>query len=151
MRRYEFHSALPPEEVMDRLRRRTRPWSTLDGWTARSTWFLRERGSARLRLIRTGRARGYVFADLTVTGNGRGAEITALTGVAKTLYASDIAVAVFLVLMALIRVYLTGSPLGALKVLVRYGWILPVMLWAGSLTRQELPELAKFVEDNLLV
>lgn len=150
MKRYEFHSALPPEEVMDRLRRRTRPWSTLDGWTARSTWFLREGGLTPLRLIRTARVRSYVFADLTVTGNERGAEITVLTDVAKTMCASDIAVAFFLVLVALLRVCLTGSFLGALEVLIRYGWILPVMLWAGSLTRRELPELTKFVEDNLL-
>lgn len=150
MKRYEFHSALSPEEVMNRLRRRTRPWSTLDGWTARSTWFLWEGGSAPLRLIRTARARSYVFADLTVAGDERGAEITVLTGVAKTLYASDIIVAFSLVLMALLRVCLTGSSLGALEVLIRYGWILPVMLWAGSLTRRELPELTKFVEENLL-
>lgn len=150
MKRYEFHSALPPEEIMARLRKRTRPWSRLDGWTARNTWFLREGGEGPPRLICTGPARSYGFAGLTLTPAEGGTDITALVGAAKTMYIADIVLAVMLAGMALIRVYLTGSLLGALGVLVRYGWIAPVMAWTGSLTRRKLPELVSFIGDNLL-
>ncbi len=150
MKRYEFHSALPPEEVMARLRERTRPWSRLDSWTARNTWFLRERGKEPPRLIRTGPARSYGFAGLTLTPAEGGTNIAALVGAAKTMHIADLVLAAVLAGLTLTRVYLTGSPLGALEVLARYGWLVPVMVWTGNLTRRELPELVRFIEDNLL-
>ncbi len=150
MKSYSFHSALPPEEIMARLRKRTRPWSRLDRWTARNTWFLREDGEGPPRLIRTGPARSYGFASLALTAAEGGTDIAALVGAAKTMCIGDIALTAMLAGMALIRVYLTGSPLGALEVLARYGWLVPVMVWMGSLTRRELPELVRFIEDNLL-
>lgn len=91
-----------------------------------------------------------MFADLSLSKTESGTDITALMGIPKALQTVNIAVAALLILMALLHVCLTGSLLGALEPLVRYGWILPVMVWAGSITNRQMPKLSKFIENNLL-
>lgn len=148
MREYKFHSALSPEEIAARLRKRTRPWSRWDVWTARNTWFWREKGKDQLRLIRTGPARSYVFADLTLAGSSDGTEITAVMSTAKT-YLLDIVLVVLLVLGLVCMFYLRDM-ISRPKYLLECGGVLLLLIWTGSLTRKQLPELVTFIEDNLL-
>lgn len=147
MKEYKFHSALPPEEIISRLRERTRPWSRWDVWTARNAWFLRQR-EGELRLIRTGPARSYIFADLMLADVTDGAEITAALDLSKT-YTLDIIVVVLMVSGLALAAALQEF-WGGLKMLVQLCWLLPVSLWTGSLTRKQAPELVKWIEDNLL-
>lgn len=150
MKRYEFHSALAPEEVLARLRGKTRRWTRLDGWTSRSTWFLRERQKEALCLIRTGRARSYVYADLTLTGAENGTDITAFVGVSKTLYAGDIAATLLVVFLILDSIFLNENWMETVKTVLLYGWLPLVLMWTGGFTRREIPELVMFIERNLL-
>lgn len=145
---YVFHSALPPEEITARLRERTRPWSRPDGWTARNTWFLQERADGALRLILTGRGRSYVFAGLTLLKTADGTDITADVNTAKT-YILDVVFAVFLGL-GLVCAALLGDIFGGLKFLLQYGWVLPLIIWTGRITRRQAPELIAFIEEDLL-
>lgn len=148
MKTYEFHSVLPPEEITARLRERTRRWSRLDGLTARNTWFLQERKSRVLRLILTGRGRSYVFADLVLSKSVGGTDITADVSVAKT-YILDVVFAAVLVL-GFVCAALLGDIPGGLKFLLQYGWVLPLTIWTGRITRRQVSELTAFIEENLL-
>lgn len=148
MKTYEFHSVLPPEEITARLRERTRRWSRLDGLTARNTWFLQERKSRVLRLILTGRGRSYVFADLVLSKSVDGTDITADVSVAKT-YILDVVFAAVLVL-GFVCAALLGDIPGGLKFLLQYGWVLPLTIWTGRITRRQVSELTAFIEENLL-
>lgn len=150
MKRYEFHSALPPEEILSRLRGKTRWWFWLDGWISPNTWFLQRRKNGTIRLILSGRARIYVFADLTLTEAEGGTDIAASIGVEKTLYL-DIIILLFLpAFLAILEIFLTGNPKAALTQLLLYGWSLVVLVWTISITRRQIPELGKFIEANLL-
>lgn len=144
MKEYTFHSPLPPEEIVSRLRARTRPWSRWDAGSARNAWFLRQR-EGKLRLVRTGPGRSYIFADLTLADAADGTEITAALDLSKT-YTLDITVVVLmasgLALAAALQEFW-----GGLKMLVQLCWLLPISLWTGSLTRKQAPELLKFIED----
>lgn len=146
MKTYQFHSSLPTEEIISRLRERTRPWSRWDVWTARNAWFLRQR-EGELRLIRTGPGRSYVFADLTLADVTDGTEITAALNLSKT-YTLDIIV-VALMVSGLALAAALQEFWGGLKMLVQLCWLLPVSLWTGSLTRKQAPELLKFIEDTV--
>lgn len=148
MKTYEFHSVLPPEEITARLRERTRPWSRLDGLTARNTWFLQDRKSGVLRLILTGRGRSYVFVDLVLSKSADGTDITADVSTAKT-YILDVGLAAVLVLGFVCAALLGDIPDG-LKFLLQYGWVLPLTIWTGRVTRRQAPELVAFIEENLL-
>lgn len=148
MKRYEFHSALPPEEITARLWDRTRPWSRLDGLTARNTWFLQEREDGVLRLILTGRGRSYVFSDLALSKSADGTAISADASAAKT-YILDVVFAAVLVL-GFVCAALLGDIPGGLKFLLQYGWVLPLTIWTGRVTRRQAPELVAFIEENLL-
>ena len=148
MKKYEFHSALPPEEVTDRLRNRTRSWSRLDGLTARNTWFLQERKEGVLRLILTGRGRSYVFAGLVLSKSADGTDIAANVSTAKT-YILDVVLTAFLTLGLLLSALLWDAS-GGVKWLVQCGWVLPLTIWTGSVTRRQAPELVAFIEENLL-
>lgn len=147
MKTYQFHSTLPPEEIVSRLRERTRPWSRWDIWTARNAWFLRQR-EGKMRLVRTGPGRSYIFADLTLADVTDGTEITAALNLSKT-YTLDI-IAVVLMASGLALAAALQELWGGLKMLVQLGWLLPISLWTGSLTRKQAPELLNFIEDNLL-
>lgn len=144
MKTYQFHSTLPPEEIISRLRERTRPWSRWDVWTARNAWFLRQR-EGELCLIHTGPARSYVFAELTLKGTPDGTEITAAVNVSKT-YVADILLTVLMVLGLALAAVLQEF-WGGLRLLVQFCWLLPVFIWTGSLTRKHVPELVAFIED----
>lgn len=150
MNRCQFHSTLPPEEVLGRLRSSTRPWSRLDGWTSRSTWFLKEQQKGPLRLIRTGRVRSYVYADLTLTGAEDGTDITASVGVSKLLCASGIAVTLLVALLILGSILLNGGWMNAVKTALQYGWLPLVLIWTEGFTRREIPGIVEFIEQQLL-
>ncbi len=150
MKQYEFHSALPSEEIMARLRGKTRWWFWLDGWLSRNTWFLQGRKDGTVRLILSGRARIYVFADLTLTEAEGGTDIAASIGVEKMLYL-DIIILLFLpAFLAILEIFLTGNPKAALTPLLLYGWVLVLLVSTVSSTRRQIPELGKFIEENLL-
>lgn len=76
MKEYKFHSSLPTEEIISRLRERTRPWSRWDAGSAVNTFFLKEQKNGLLRLVFKG-MRSYVFADLELVRIEKGTEITA--------------------------------------------------------------------------
>ncbi len=153
MREYKFHSALSPEEIAARLRKRTRPWSRLDAGSARNTFFLKEKRDGELRLIRTGQIRHSVLADLTLARTPEGTEITA--AVRATRSCLDIVLAIVLVVgLAVIGFMLTLDIRTALRFLLEYGgflvMIIGINIWSARIDSKQLPELVTFIEDNLL-
>lgn len=84
MKEYKFHSTLSPEEIVARLRARTRPWSRLDAGSASNTFFLQEQKYEPLCLVLKG-VRSYVFAELQLVRTTEGTEITATMG-EKSIY-----------------------------------------------------------------
>lgn len=152
MKRYEFHSALPPEAILARLHTRTRRWTRLDGWTVPNTWFLREQKDGALRLILSVPGRSHVFAGLTLSKAENGTDITAMVSVART-YILEITLIVLFALGLVICALLRDTP-DRWNLLLCFGWPLSfgmgMILWRGSLDRRRLPELVKFIEDNLL-
>ena len=70
-RRCAWETELPPREASEALCRGARPWSRLDRWTARNTWFARRLPSG-LRLVRTGPIGGHVRADVVLTAAENG-------------------------------------------------------------------------------
>lgn len=76
-RRCVLETVLTPQETEKALCRGARPWSRLDRWTARNTWFARVRAD-ELRLVRTGPIGGHVQvnAALTVSDGGTRIEMT---------------------------------------------------------------------------
>ena len=62
VRRCVLETLLTPRETEKALCRGARPWSRLDRWTARNTWFARVRPDG-LRLVRTGPIGGHVQVD----------------------------------------------------------------------------------------
>lgn len=147
MKQYEYHSTLPPEAVLSRLRSKTRWWFWLDGRFTPNTWFLQRRKNGTIRLILVGRARIYVFADLTLTEAEGGTDIAASVGVEKMLYLNMI---ILLFLPAFLAILDTGNPKKELTLLFLYGWSLVVLVLTVSSTRRQIPELRKFIEENLL-
>ena len=78
-RRRVWETALTPRDASEALCRGARPWSRLDRWTARNTWFARA-DPGGLRLARTGPIGGYIRADVVLTaaeGGGTRVEVTA--------------------------------------------------------------------------
>lgn len=73
-RRCALETALTPRETVEALCRGARPWSLLDRWTARNTWFARAQPDG-LRLVRTGPIGGYVQADAALTAVEGGTRI----------------------------------------------------------------------------
>ena len=74
-----LETVLTPQETEQALCRSARPWSRLDRWTARNTWFARVRPD-ELRLVRTGPIGGHIRADVVLTaaeGGGTRVEVTA--------------------------------------------------------------------------
>ena len=58
-------------EASEALCRGARPWSRLDRWTARNTWFARA-DPCGLRLARTGPIGGHVQVHVVLTAAGNG-------------------------------------------------------------------------------
>lgn len=73
-RKHTWETALTPRETEEALCHGARPWSRLDQWTARNTWFARVRPGG-LRLVRTGPIGGHVRADVALTAVGDGTRI----------------------------------------------------------------------------
>lgn len=150
MKEYTFHSPLPPEEIVSRLRVRTRPWSRWDAGSAVNTFFLKKQGNDGLRLIRTGQIRRRVFADLTLERTSEGTEITATVGVARSCL--DMISAIVLVVgLAVIGFMLTLDIRTALRVLLEYSgflvMIIGINIWSARIDGKKVPELLKFIED----
>ena len=152
MKRYEFHSALPPEAILARLHTQTRRWTRLDGWTVPNAWFLREQKDGALRLILTVPGRSHVFADLMLSKVENGTDITAMVSVTRT-HILDITLIVLFALGLVIYALLRDGP-DRWNLLLCFGWPLSfgivMTLRRRSLDRRRLPELVKFIEDNLL-
>ena len=73
-RRCVLETVLTPQETEKALCRGARPWSRLDRWTARNTWFAR-RLPAGPRLVRTGPIGGHVRVDAVLTASEGGTRI----------------------------------------------------------------------------
>ena len=73
-RRCVLETVLTPQETEKALCRGARPWSRLDRWTARNTWFARVRPD-ELRLVRTGPIGGHVQVDAALTASEGGTQI----------------------------------------------------------------------------
>lgn len=69
-----LETVLTPQETEKALCRGARPWSRLDRWTARNTWFARVRPD-ELRLVRTGPIGGHVQVDAVLTALEGGTQI----------------------------------------------------------------------------
>ncbi len=143
----EFRSALTADELLARLRAKTRPWSRTDMWTARNIYFRRELSGGRIRLVKTAAMRGYVYADIQLEAlDGGSTRLFAAMGIPKTLYVADIGVCMFFALYLALGLWL-GS--GVLRGLL-YLWVPGLFLWMTRRVRRHLPELAAFIEENLL-
>ena len=73
-RRCVLETVLTPQETEKALCRGARPWSRLDRWTARNTWFARVRPD-ELHLARTGPIGGHVQVDAVLTASEGGTRI----------------------------------------------------------------------------
>lgn len=73
-RRCVLETVLTPQETEKALCRGARPWSRLDRWTARNTWFARVRPD-ELRLVRTGPIGGHVQVDAALMASEGGTQI----------------------------------------------------------------------------
>lgn len=86
MKQIVFSSALSPVEAASRLRTACRPWSQLDCWTARKTFFFREKGG-QFWVVRTGNIMGRVCGLLTFTPQEGGSQVAARLWVPRTGFA----------------------------------------------------------------
>ena len=73
-RRRVWETALAPRDASEALCRGARPWSRLDRWTARNTWFARA-DPGGLRLARTGPIGGHVQVDAALMASEGGTQI----------------------------------------------------------------------------
>ena len=134
-RRCAWETELPPREASEALCRGARPWSRLDRWTARNTWFARA-DPGGLRLARTGPIGGYIRADVVLTaaeGGGTRVEMTArLPGGFFLLHG------VFWLLLA----FLLWADGVAPRTLC-YAWLPLFSLWQGRTLTTLLPEVER--------
>ena len=140
-----YFSTLSREEIFARISEKTRPWSRLDLWTARNTRFHRNLKSGEIRLIQTGKIRGYVFADLTVVPTGKGTEIEGTVKIPQTIYAANAAGCLIILSCILLTFFLGESILKFFP----YLWLPVFFLWSTNRLRGQIPELGEFIQKIL--
>ena len=131
-RRRGWETALTPREASEALCWGARPWSRLDRWTARNTWFARA-DPCGLRLARTGPIGGYIRADVVLTtaeGGGTRVEVTAGLPVGFFLLHGAFWLALALLIWAD----------GASPRTLCYAWLPLFSLWQGRSLTALLPE-----------
>ena len=141
-RKHTWETALTPRETEEALCHGARPWSRLDQWTARNTWFARVRPGG-LRLVRTGPIGGHVRADvaLTAVGDGTRIEMTLRLPAGFFLFHG-----VFWLALALL-IWLDGFSLQSLC----YVWIPFFSLCQGRTLTALLPEVERELQSRVQV
>ena len=134
-RRCTWETELPPREASEALCRGARPWSRLDRWTARNTWFARA-DPGGLRLARTGPIGGYIRADVVLTAAEGGGTRVEVTG--------GLSAGFFLLhgVLWLLLAFLLWADGVAPRTLC-YAWLPLFSLWQGRTLTTLLPEVER--------
>ena len=133
-RRCVFETAHPLQETEDALCRDARPWSCLDRWTARNTWFVCRHPGA-LRLLRTGPIGGHVRADAVLTAVEGGTQIELTVGLPGSFFLFH---GVFWLALALL-VWADGPSLRTLW----YVWLPLFSIWQWRTLATLLPDVER--------
>ncbi len=150
MSRYEFHSALPPEEVFARLSANARQGRYLGGWQEPEEFFSRRKGE-RFRLGYTGTvpARGFVPFCGTVHAGGAGSIVS---GGFSPLREMGIPFGIVGGLFWIVGLRWGQPPL--LFTILTAAWLLILLGFFTSIQivffRNRRKIVLKFIEDNLL-
>ena len=134
-RRCAWETELPPREASEALCRGARPWSRLDRWTARNTWFARA-DPGGLRLARTGPIGGHVQVHVVLTAAGNGGTRVEVTGGLPAGF--FLLHGVFWLLLA----FLLWAAGVAPRTLC-YAWLPLFSLWQGRTLTTLLPEVER--------
>lgn len=150
MKHYEFHSALPPEQVFARLSVRTKKGKYVGGWQEAETFFS-YRKEERIQLTYSGRwpANGFIPFSGTVCAEGAGSVISGGFSSWRTLWrAFAIAGSLALVIESLFGAPLWVSvPMVGLWLLFSWGFftvIQPVFF------QKRRKAILNFIQENLL-
>lgn len=122
-------------EASEALCRGARPWSRLDWWTARNTWFARA-DPCGLRLARTGPIGGHVQVHVVLTAAGNGGTRVEMT--------AGLPVGFFLLhgVFWLLLAFLLWADGVAPRTLC-YAWLPLFSLWQGRTLTTLLPEVER--------
>ena len=131
-RRCVWETALTPRDASEALCRGARPWSRLDRWNARNTWFARA-DPCGLRLARTGPIGGHVQVHVVLTAAGNGGTRVEMT--------AGLPVGFFLLhgVFWLLLAFLLWAD-GASPRTLCYAWLPLFSLWQGRSLTALLPE-----------
>lgn len=149
MKRYEFHSALPPEEVFARLSVRARESRWLDPWIGKEL-FLYCRKEERFWLTCTGTMpiTGFIPFSATVRAEGTGSVISGGFSVWRAIW-KHLAIGSVIVFFAAL---LFGAPLwmAALAAVLAFFWFSLTQEMTQKAFWKRRQAVLAFIEDNLL-
>lgn len=142
MKHYEFHSALPPEQVFARLSVRTKVDRSLDPWVGREIFLYSKKGDG-FWLSYTGKypVRGFFPFRGKVSVEGNGCLIVGN-------FSLGVPNAVIILLFGLVALLVGVPPGAAIAALAYFSLGEALMQWAFFGARREA--ILNFIQENLL-